>query len=870
VVRYLKVASAALVLAGCLFMANNRALAISGVTPDVNDRLIDQVSGIPKTSNKERYLVVANGDLNAPHAWAYIYVPVTNPASTFNITIEDAAHTYTGSISGNHTFRSGAIKLDGGKAWPTYFQIGGGQVLSNDNDIDKKSIGDGLANNSGIPGLPKDTLNCGTSICFKNVSSAGYDKVTTAGGTTYYEIPFHAWTFASGFFENGFRVIATDPGVELGYAGNLYGSGQFAIANTDGIANNETISVGLEFGIPCGTTSYSPIRAFDDDYTAPFQTTAIKWAIFARDRAAADGAAYNIFIDGGDLTAGNDGNTNIWDWANLSYFTGKRREDFDYYVRFDNIWRQNGVQFSLPYKQIDAFTPACTPPNSPPSLSWSMGCVANGATARAFYTISVSDPDGDPVSLAAGWPHNFNGVPITSFSGSINVGYTTGGNGVAWITDGRGGFNGSFGPGYACPAPPTPAVTCTGISPVSQNEPGEPFDPKFLIRNSDVTNTISINTTSVISSSLGNASSPVMGVGPNASWVYGTGTGVNTIVGSPLSFTVPGDNPVSSTVTWSDAYGRGGTIPCSPLNMKIVTKPYFRVLSGDIVSTGGGPIKGWNKNGSTPAYADPGFRDSSGKSGAGAQGLIIGSNVVNGVSSGVLLTSYTGPKDITFANNNPFIVYGGGFGSTGYSLPPDTSTQPYTGNNNGVFYSATGMSYSNPAIGNKLRMTVFVQTGDLNITGNISYSNTPGSVSDIPHIKFVVLNGNINIAPGVNQIDAELVASGTINTCSVSPLTYDACKGYLIVNGSLTAGKISLNRTSGTLRESKNTDGSSGSCAPGGGPNTNYGSIKQCNGSNIAEIIQFNPELYLAPPADSTSGTAGAGYDAITALPPIF
>jgi hypothetical protein len=417
------------------------------------------------------------------------------------------------------------------------------------------------------------------------------------------------------------------------------------------------------------------------------------------------------------------------------------------------------------------------------------------------------------------------------------------------------------------PPPPAPAIACFFVAGGATNiEPGEPFKPRITVTNLSGTSTFGGNV------SVSVESLPSGGSITNSSQVTG-GFNVSTpgsvdIGNAAPSATALADMVPSSTGRYNiraDVSGNAPSATCRTV-VDVISRPYFRVLNGDIVSSGGGVIKGWNKKGLS--YTGPGaVLDSNGRSGAGGQGLVIGSAVVEGVSSGVLLSSFTTSKDLTFANTGG-TTFGGGFGNPGSVVPIDTSTGPYTGNSSGVFYSAAGMSYSNTAIGNKLRMTVFVRTGDLTINNNIVYSNTPGSVSDIPHIKFVVMEGNINIDPSVVQIDAELISvRGTIDTCV--PLTYSGCQNTLLVNGSLSASKIKLNRVRGTLRESRGTDGLPSSCAPGTvvAP---LGGLRYCNGSNIAEIIQFTPELYLAPPADSTTGSAGAGYDAITALPPIF
>jgi hypothetical protein len=96
------------------------------------------------------------------------------------------------------------------------------------------------------------------------------------------------------------------------------------------------------------------------------------------------------------------------------------------------------------------------------------------------------------------------------------------------------------------------------------------------------------------------------------------------------------------------------------------------------------------------------------------------------------------------------------------------------------------------------RSVVIIATGTVTIAGNITYTNASlSSIRDIPQV--VIIANNINIADGVKQIDAWLVASGTINTCYnfVGSLTSNKCSTALAVNGPVITNKLILNRTAG-------------------------------------------------------------------------
>jgi hypothetical protein len=319
-------------------------------------------------------------------------------------------------------------------------------------------------------------------------------------------------------------------------------------------------------------------------------------------------------------------------------------------------------------------------------------------------------------------------------------------------------------------------------------------------------------------------------------------------------------------------------VDCPSTTVTVVTKPYFKVVGGDIISNN--RVKGWNKIGQTYATAP---NDGTGKSGSGAQGLIVASNVIDGVMSGDMLTiNYAGgvPKNLTLANTGtsaPVLpLYGGGFGGIAITMPiADANAAVWTAGSTSIgSFRYTGSTSYSGAIANKTRMTVDL-TGDLTINGNITYDGATGgypTVDDIPHIKFIVrrdpatgLGGHIYIAPTVGRIDAELVAEISIDTCSTAlPNKYNVCSNNsvpvsptLVINGSLLAPSLQLNRLIGTVRNSTAADG------------TRTGPGTYQNSGNISEIIQFTPELFMATPAEKTT-SLGNTYDAVTALPPLF
>ena len=93
------------------------------------------------------------------------------------------------------------------------------------------------------------------------------------------------------------------------------------------------------------------------------------------------------------------------------------------------------------------------------------------------------------------------------------------------------------------------------------------------------------------------------------------------------------------------------------------------------------------------------------------------------------------------------------------------------------------------------RPLVIMSTGTVTIDTNIIYRNGPyANASQIPQL--VIVAPTINILPSVGRVDAWLVASNTVNTCSgVASPTIDNCGTPLRINGPIMASELLLNRT---------------------------------------------------------------------------
>ncbi len=116
------------------------------------------------------------------------------------------------------------------------------------------------------------------------------------------------------------------------------------------------------------------------------------------------------------------------------------------------------------------------------------------------------------------------------------------------------------------------------------------------------------------------------------------------------------------------------------------------------------------------------------------------------------------------------------------------------------------------------KIKVFYAAGNVNIDGDIVYA---GSYSDLKQVpKVVVYAGeNIVISCNVNRIDALLIADREVKTCDSDNTDAKANSNQLVVNGAIVTNKLVPNRT--------------------------YGAASGANSVIPAEIINFDPTLYL-------------------------
>lgn len=357
---------------------------------------------------------------------------------------------------------------------------------------------------------------------------------------------------------------------------------------------------------------------------------------------------------------------------------------------------------------------------------------------------------------------------------------------------------------------------------------------------------------------------------PNSS----TGVGSQTV-------TATANTTVCRTLFVSQATPAGAT-KGTEVCIAVASKPYLMVFGGDVAAGGDvetapdncatnndAAIVSWNKGGTA------------GWAGAGTQHAAYAMGVIKDFSttqySPAIASSAEMPSGLAFANTTKNVssgIFGGNFGTAkcikdyyGQKPANTTAMPPTVSSMTTGAYAATTSSILNGANVNPgQKITVYVD-GDLYISSNITYAGS-WSYNNIPLFQMVV-RGNIFVASGVTRLDGVYIAQpngsvgGNVYTCATDstppfdPPTlaagafYSSCTSKLTVNGSLVARNIQFLRTSGTLRQSSNSE--------------NSGS------NNAAEVFNYGPGAWITQPDISTNNEGRVdNYDAITSLPPVL
>ena len=243
-----------------------------------------------------------------------------------------------------------------------------------------------------------------------------------------------------------------------------------------------------------------------------------------------------------------------------------------------------------------------------------------------------------------------------------------------------------------------------------------------------------------------------------------------------------------------------------------VTAPTGSKVTGSVSNTSVGSFGSWAEYAIVPTGSISGVA-----SGSGYVGGVDETSVICGISL-LSFTNSTGPSPAGCNNGRV-----GNFTAT--SSMPNVAARfkvtPSTPRVSGqVSVGAGGMNsgvYTSTAATFNVRGGSVVPAGrwvvinapdsTVTINDNIDYTNGPfTSAGQIPQV--IIIANNINIAPGVTNVDAWLISNGkaagstitggVINTCAVSvTVTSRVCDKKLTVNGPVIANRLHMLRTFG-------------------------------------------------------------------------
>lgn len=179
-----------------------------------------------------------------------------------------------------------------------------------------------------------------------------------------------------------------------------------------------------------------------------------------------------------------------------------------------------------------------------------------------------------------------------------------------------------------------------------------------------------------------------------------------------------------------------------------------------------------------------------------------------------------------------------------YSLSVSDTITVNNNGNNYTYYTLNNINTTNMS-----GTTVIKIPGDLRITQNIILDNTHiyGSIYDLPQT-ILFVDGNVEISSEVTQIDAWIIANGTVNSCYefVSSVTEsdansdyhgNTCTKQLVFNAPVMASNLKLYRSFGSDIITTNRTGTF----------NNLGTVGSSSAEkyNAAEVFNLRADVYL-------------------------
>lgn len=239
----------------------------------------------------------------------------------------------------------------------------------------------------------------------------------------------------------------------------------------------------------------------------------------------------------------------------------------------------------------------------------------------------------------------------------------------------------------------------------------------------------------------------------------------------------------------------------------IAKKPSTAIWNNSFLTEGG--VKTSISHRYNPANMGSLTSDGSGRRlyGSWAEYLDVVNGTVNGFASGSALALGSLNSDIY--NNSPLTIanQNGSLGHSGVRASTSLRTRLDTYLKNQA--APLGDTISGGGWQNITDARIYHRSGNLNINTNITLdANAPyANIYQLPQV-ILFVDGDVNISSSVTQIDAWIIATGTINTCSdfrsrtteadAINRRSDVCTSQLVFNGPVMAKRLTLNRSFGS------------------------------------------------------------------------
>lgn len=288
--------------------------------------------------------------------------------------------------------------------------------------------------------------------------------------------------------------------------------------------------------------------------------------------------------------------------------------------------------------------------------------------------------------------------------------------------------------------------------------------------------------------------------------------GTSYVPGPSFTDTIPGGTPIGSKICYVTSVDKGSTASPtwshSSVSCSMIERiPFVQVLGNDLRV--GSSFNGTNSRAGATSFV---FDDE----GSWGEYGILAPGGVSGLASESAAHGGNGGAPSSWSSLT--------FANTGVGLCPssfgcfDTATNMGKIPSVGSFvktatYKGAPLNYDQgsasfkasdiPSIVSGTNLDSFTKafsmttTGDITIDHDITYaSGVLHSTGEIPQL--ILVGRNINITGNVKHIDAWLVATGTVNTCSdvaQTALRATTCTNQLTVNGAIMASQLLLDRT---------------------------------------------------------------------------